>query len=189
MGAGLLVLMGALAIPVMNYKDQLEEICHYFVEHFGGLGVAMGFLVPDMVPIPFTQDIFTGMAVIGGMGFLEAVCWATAGSLIGGSIGFFIGRSLGNTPRFQRFVKGRGSRAYSLVQERGSIAVIIGAVTPIPYSVVCWSCGALDFPYSRLMWISLLRAPRIAFYLALIVYGMSWLIGLDETSLSPSGTP
>lgn len=181
---GLLLLMGLLAIPVTLYKGELLDACRYFVSQFGGLGVALGFLIPDMVPIPFTQDIFTGMAVLGGMPFWEALVWATGGSLIGGSIGFWIGRGIGHTARFKRFVKGRGAQAHLLVQQRGSWAVAIGAVTPIPYSVICWSCGALDFPYGRLMLISLLRIPRIAFYLWLIVAGLSWLIGLDQASLS-----
>jgi membrane protein YqaA with SNARE-associated domain len=180
---GLLLLMGALAIPVTLYRDQLQETCKAFVEHAGGPGILLGFLIPDMLPIPFTQDIFTGMAVLGGMSFLEAVAWATVGSLVGGSIGFLIGRLIGQTERFQTFVQGRGAQAYVLVQERGSVAVVIGAVTPIPYSVICWSCGALDFPYGRLMCISILRIPRIAFYLWLIVAGMSWMIGLDPDSL------
>jgi membrane protein YqaA with SNARE-associated domain len=175
--------MGALAIPVMYYRSQLETACHTFVQEAGGIGVALGFLLPDMIPIPFTQDIFTGMAVLGGMSFFEAVAWGSAGSLIGGSVGFYLGRLLGKTQRFQRFVQGRGSQAYVLVQERGSMAVAIGAVTPIPYSVICWSCGALDFPYGRMMLISLLRIPRIAFYLGLIVTGVGWMIGLDDVAL------
>jgi len=176
--------MGLLAIPVALYKAEILEACRYFVIRYGGVGVALGFLIPDMVPIPFTQDIFTGMAVLGGMAFETALAWATAGSLIGGSIGFWIGRGIGHTSRFKRFVEGRGAQAHQLVQQRGSWAVAIGAVTPIPYSVICWSCGALGFSYQKLMLISLLRIPRIAFYLWLIVTGMSWLIGLDESSLS-----
>ena len=183
-GLGLLFLIGLLAIPVTLYRAELMALSRYFVEHVGGPGVAIGFLLPDMIPIPFTQDIFTGMAVLGGMHFGEALAWATAGSLTGGSIGFWIGRRLGQTARFQRFVQGSGAQAHQLVQSHGSWAVAIGAITPIPYSVICWSCGALDYPYGSLMVISLLRIPRIAFYLWLIITGMSWIIGLDAASLS-----
>lgn len=172
-----------MAIPVTLYRSELMSLSRYFVLHYGGPGVAVGFLLPDMIPIPFTQDVFTGLAVIGGMSFAEALAWATAGSLTGGSLGFWIGRRLGQTMRFQRFIQGSGAQAYQLVQTHGSWAVAIGAVTPIPYSVICWSCGALDYPYRKLLLISVLRVPRIAFYLWLIIAGLSWVIGLDVDSL------
>ena len=180
---GLLLLIGLMAIPVTLYRSELMSLSRYFVLHYGGPGVALGFLLPDMIPIPFTQDVFTGLAVIGGMSFVEALVWATAGSLAGGSLGFWIGRRLGQTARFQQFVRGSGAQAYQLVQTHGSWAVAIGAVTPIPYSVICWSCGALDYPYRKLLLISVLRVPRIAFYLWLIIAGLSWVIGLDVESL------
>ena len=180
---GILILMGGLAIPISLYREEVLEFCRYFVRTAGGPGVFFGFMIPDMLPIPFAQDIFTGMAVFGGMSRVEAIIWAATGSLVGGSIGFFIGQRIARSKRFERFIKGRGAQAYTLVQDRGSLAVVIGAVTPIPYSFICWTCGALDYPYGRLILISLLRIPRIAFYLYLIETNLGWIIGLDAASL------
>ena len=107
-----------MTIPITIHRDWILEFCRTFVERAGGPGVFVGFMIPDMIPIPFSQDIFTGMAVLGGMSMTEAVSWAVAGSLVGGSIGFSIGRMIKRSARVRRFLEGRGARAYELVRER-----------------------------------------------------------------------
>lgn len=169
---GLVLLMVGLGVTTKLFQEQLEAFGALFVARFGGPGVAFGFFYPDMVPVPGVHEAFTAFGLIGGMPFWEVVTWAFVGSIAGGTIGFGLGRLLRHTARFRRFMQeGRGRYVHGLMQRYGGWALAAAAVSPIPYSIGCWSCGALDFPMWKFLLISLLRFPRIAFYLKLIELG------------------
>ena len=59
-----------------------------------------------------------------------------------------------------------------LVRRYGAYALALTALTPLPYSLGCWACGALKMRFSLFLWVSLLRIPRVAGYLALIYFGL-----------------
>jgi membrane protein YqaA with SNARE-associated domain len=56
-------------------------------------------------------------------------------------------------------------------------ALILAAVTPIPYSIGCMAAGALHMPYVHFAPSRVLRLPRIAFYLYLIELGVVSVTG------------
>ncbi|HJN77164.1 MAG TPA: VTT domain-containing protein [Myxococcota bacterium] len=164
--------MVALGVTSKLFHAELVSFGEAFVGRFGGLGVAFGFFYPDMIPVPGVHEAFSAFGLLGGMPFWEVVAWAFAGSITGGTIGFFLGRSLRTTERLSRFLQeGRGRYVHGLVQRYGTWALALVAVSPIPYSIGCWSCGALDYPLWKFLAVSLLRIPRIAFYLWLIQMG------------------
>lgn len=169
---GLVVLMVGIGIFGQIFNEQLTWLGQGFVERFGGPGVAACFFIPDAVPVPGTHEFCSGFAVLGGMSFWSVMAWATGGSLSGGTVGYFIGRKLGHTAWFERFMHGRGRKAWALVKRYGVWALALGAVSPIPYSVCCWSSGALEMRFWVFFSVSLLRIPRIAFYLWLIQTGL-----------------
>lgn len=165
--------MVALGVAGKFWHAELVALSTAFVTRFGGWGVAFGFFYPDMIPVPGAHEAFSAAGLLGGLPFWEVVAWATLGSVTGGTIGFGLGRSLRNTDRFQRFLtEGRGRYVHELMKRYGTGALALCAVSPIPYSVGCWSCGALDYPLWKFLAVSALRAPRIAFYLWLIEAGL-----------------
>jgi membrane protein YqaA with SNARE-associated domain len=93
------------------------------------------------------------------------------GSILGGTVGFFIGRTLGTTQWMIRFFQTRGAEAYAITKRYGLVALALAAFTPIPYSIVCWACGAVKIRLRDFLLISLLRIPRVALYLWLIQQG------------------
>ena len=86
-------------------------------------------------------------------------------------MGYLIGSRLSHTTWFKRIMDRHGKDAHALVVRYGSTAVAIGALTPLPYFIVCWAAGALDMRYRRFIGWSLLRIPRVAGYLWLVDLG------------------
>ncbi len=168
---GLVIFFLLLAFAGYYFRKPLIEISKKFVDLFGPLGVALGFMIPDSFTVPFPNDVFTFLGLQGGLGFWEVTAWASGGSLVGGSIGYWIGRFLGNRRWLREFIKNRGAEAYEITRRYGLLALGIAALTPIPYSIVCWSCGIVKIPYKKFFLVSLLRIPRVAFYLWLIQKG------------------
>jgi membrane protein YqaA with SNARE-associated domain len=165
---GLVAVVGGLA---WLWRDELVSLGKAFVEQLGLAGLFLGFFLPDAFPLPLPHDVFSGLCLIGGVSFPVIVAVASTASLCGGTVGFHVGRRLSHTLWFQRIMTRHGSDAHALVRRYGGPAVAIGALTPLPYFIVCWAAGALEMSYRRFIVWSLLRIPRVAIYLWLVQLG------------------
>lgn len=169
---GLLVLMGLAALIGYYFREPLMRISRMFVESFGGPGVAFGFFLPDAFTIPLPNDVATVLGLAGGMSFFEVSAWATGGSLIGGSVGYWIGRFLRRTRVVQGVLERGDGAAQKTLTRYGAWAVAVAAITPLPYSIFCWAAGAGRIPFQIFLLASTLRVVRVTGYLYLIQLGL-----------------
>ena len=56
------------------------------------------------------------------------------------------------------------------VARYGAWAVGIAALTPVPFSVVCWVAGFVRLDFVRFAPMALLRVPRFIIYFAALVF-------------------
>lgn len=170
-----ILIFGAILLALAAfYGEELEAVGKWFVMTFGGPGLALALFIPDAFTVPLPHEAFMTFAHVGKLGgFWTITFWASVGSLSGGCVGFGIGRMLRNTRRFKALMNKHGAKARKLIERYGVAALAAGAVTPLPYSIMCWTCGALEMPFPTFMLVSLLRVPRIMFYLWLITQGVS----------------
>lgn len=173
---GLLLLFGAITALGVVFRAELVAVGGHFVDIFGAFGVALGFFLQDALGLPIPPDIYQGLALLGGVPFWTIVAYGSVGAMVGGVCGFYIGRRLSWTRLFRRITEGRGRQIHNLVERYGVWAVLIGAVSPLPYCVACWSAGALGMKLRPFFLVSLTRIPRIAFYLWLIELGFLTVI-------------
>ncbi len=166
------LMVALVAAAGMWLRDPLMRVSRQFVESFGGVGVALGYFIPDAFAVPLPNDLAPVLARAGGMGFLEVTLWATGGSLAGGAVGYWIGRSLRTTRYMKRMLQRRGGAAQEAIDRYGAWAVAIAALTPIPYSIFVWAAGAGKMPFKTFLLISQLRWLRVAGYLYLIQLGL-----------------
>ncbi|MFT7583315.1 MAG: membrane protein YqaA with SNARE-associated domain [Myxococcota bacterium] len=170
---GTLLIVVAVGGVLFIFKDELVSVSGWFVDTLGGPGVALGFFLPDAFTVPLPNDAFTFLGYMSGqLSFWECVAWGSLGSLTGGSVGFFIGRGFQRTLWFQKLMATRGREITALVSRYGKTALLIAALTPIPYSVACWAVGAGGMRFRWFFIISLSRILKVAFYLWLLVEGV-----------------
>jgi membrane protein YqaA with SNARE-associated domain len=174
---GLGAVLAAVVVVGAAFEPELLAASRWFVERFGLSGIAIGFLVPDATSLPFPQDALLALGLVGGLGFWEVVAWGTAGSVAGGTVGFFFGRRLQRTALYARLSRRKGFDAESIVRRYGVMALALGALTPLPYSVCTWTCGALGMRLAPFLVVSLLRVVRVGGYLWLIQLGLFRVIG------------
>jgi membrane protein YqaA with SNARE-associated domain len=92
-------------------------------------------------------------------------------SVVAGLLGWGIGRWLGHLPLFQRMFGGFKGDHREFIRKYGFWAVVLGAITPLPYSVTCWTAGVLGIRGGVVLIASLLfRLPRFVLYYWLLVY-------------------
>ena len=170
--------MGILLIMVLTFllgqvfEAELQAIGRGFVGRFGGPGIAVCCAAPDALPMPPPHEVCMAFGRLGGMTFWVVIAWATFGSLSGGTAGYLIGRRLSGARWFQRIVGGRGRLAWEAIARHGPVALALGALSPIPYSICCWASGAMRMRPGLFFAVSLLRLPRLAFYLWLVQLGL-----------------
>jgi membrane protein YqaA with SNARE-associated domain len=167
-----MLLVGGVAALGTWFHRPLLAIADSFVGSLGGPGVALGYFIPDAFTIPLPNDVSSLLGLAGGMTFFEVCAWATLGSLLGGAVGYWVGRLLRTTRWLGRVFERRGGLAQQLLERYGLTAVAVAAITPLPYSIFCWAAGAGKLPFRRFLLVSLLRIVRVAGYLYLIQLGL-----------------
>jgi len=168
----LALLMVVVAIVGYFFRAPLLRVSKLFVDALGGLGVALGFFIPDAFTLPLPNDVSSVLGLAGGLSFLEVTIWASAGSLIGGTVGYWIGRYLRSTTSVRRILMRGGGMAQKILDRYGITAVAVAAITPLPYSIFCWAAGAGRLDFRSFVMVSQLRILRVAGYLYLIKLGL-----------------
>lgn len=169
---GLGFLLTASVVAAYLFREQMLAVGHWFVDGFGGPGIAVGYFIPDAFTVPLPNDAFTTFGRLGGMDFWVVVAWGTLGSLAGGSTGYWIARlAFRRSKRLRAYVEERSGDLMKKIHRGGAVVLAAAALTPLPYSIACWAAGAVQMPYGRFFAVSLLRVFRVAFYLWLIEAG------------------
>lgn len=177
LGAGIIALTLVFATIGYFFRDPLLRFASLFVGKLGGVGVAIGFYIPDAFTIPLPNDAFSVLGLAGGLGFIEVAIWSTVGSLLGGSTGFAIGRRLSKTAWYQRVMNGRGAEVQGLINRYGGVGLALAALTPLPYSLASWAAGTSGLRYWQFLLISApFRAIRVTSVLWLFSLGL-WALG------------
>ncbi len=171
------IFFGSLGILAWWFKEPLQAWSLAFVEAVGGPGVLVGYYIPDAFTVPIPNDAFAFFGLLGDIDYWEVVAWGSTGSLLGGSTGFAIGRKLSHTRWFHRYMDRHGREAYDLFRRYGVAALVVAALTPFPYSICCWVSGAMGMRLGIFLLVSMLRIPRVAFYLWLIQIGIFTVVG------------
>lgn len=172
-----LVLAGGAALVGALFQEELVAASEAFVAMFGGLGVVAGFWMADAAPMPFPPDAFTAFALFGGMPFWEVAALGSVGSVLGGMTGWSIGRWLSRTRAYRRVMDRHGATAERLLARYGDATLVAAILTPLPYSLTSWACGALGMPLGRFTAWSLVRSVRVAGYLWLVQLGFVSVAG------------
>lgn len=167
-----LILAGSF-FALWRYQPQVQALAREIIERSGGWGIGLGFFFVDAFSLPIPNDIFSVFGRMGGMGFWEVVTWASVGSILGGSMGWWVGRYwISKISWLRAWVQAQGDQSVARVQRWGAWFVGLAAITPMPYSLVCWGAGIVRLPFVPVLAASSLRVIRVALYLWLIEQGI-----------------
>jgi len=91
-----------------------------------------------------------------------------------GIVGYFIGYYFTKTKLFQRIYE-RSLKPYEAsLKKYGGFLVVVGAVTPVPYSATCMLAGSVRYPFKTFLLICITRIVRFAFYGWMVWTFPSW---------------
>lgn len=159
------------------FRDELTIFSKWFVEHGSYLGLFFGMILSDSLPAFIPPDAFLMMSVAGGMNPVFTILVMGFGSITGGSLAYCIGRFL--IPRFsvgRKIVLRYEDKLLPYLRKYGFWAVVLAAITPIPYSWMAYTVGTFKMEFSRFLIGSLFRFFRMGIYYFAMVLG--WVSGV-----------
>ncbi len=164
---GLLVLISVMAVLGFVYEEEMTAITTWVVDRVGFLGLAAILMVTDTLVTPFPPDILLAVIVKSPLSENWPVYVGILGvvSVVAGMTGYGIGRWLGHFRWCQRLFGEFKEDHRNFLRKYGFWGVALGSVTPLPYSVTCWTAGVLGIRWTKVLAASaLFRVPRFYVY-------------------------
>jgi membrane protein YqaA with SNARE-associated domain len=168
---GVLVLFVLVVLLGYWLEDELVSLTNWFDRSLGLGGLAFLMFINDTFISPLPPDlvlfIFSKSARADSAPFvitLFGVC-----SVVAGMVGWWIGTRLHNTSIPKKIFGDQLEKSERLAKKYGSWALLLGALTPIPYSLTTWTAGMMGLSFKRVIWPCLARIPRFWIYYLIIL--------------------
>lgn len=85
-------------------------------------------------------------------------------SYAAGALGYFIGAQMHDIPAFRNIFRKYIKKYQNTLNRFGGFLLIVGAVTPVPFSAICMLLGATRYHFGRFLLIACMRFVRFAAY-------------------------
>ncbi len=158
---------GILALIVVGYVI-LQQYAGFddFMEHIGQwpIMVYTVFILSEVIFGIIPPELFMIWSVKNGLFesyYLNITLLATI-SFAAGVLGYFLGSFLQRKlPQFfSRYIL----RYKNTLNKSGGLLILVGAITPIPFSAICMLVGSTNYSFSRFLLIASARFVRFALY-------------------------
>jgi membrane protein YqaA with SNARE-associated domain len=108
-------------------------------------------------------EIFLIWASLDGIQvYIKYVVLFTVLSCVGGIIAYILGLLAQRSSFLKRISENNTFKKYgALYQKWGGVMIIIAAMTPVPYSIICFLSGTFNFPRNKFLLYSTTRILRV----------------------------
>jgi membrane protein YqaA with SNARE-associated domain len=168
-----LLSIGVLAaIVVSQFAQELDSVTTYVFDEFGILGVTGALFITDSFISPLPPDSLLMLIANSAYHLNWPPLIAALGlvSCLAGYVGYGCGFLFSHTALMDSLFRTVRERSQDRILKYGSWAIVLGALTPIPFSITCWTAGLMHLPFRMVWWPCLLRVPRYMLYYAAIAY-------------------
>lgn len=168
----LFILIGFIFLLALSLEPQLREVAEWLRTNFGiwGLGAIVFFADLIISPIPPDVVLFIISKSSLHQSWFILVPFFGVISTVAGVCGWLIGQRLQHISFVKRFIQYFGDEHRASIQRFGFWMVVLGAVTPLPFSVTCWLAGIFKLPFKTFIVACLCRIPRFLLYYWAIFY-------------------
>ena len=142
------------------YKDQINTVgdnMPLLLSIFTVSEIVFGILPPEIF-----MFIWKTKGVLSE--YIINLCILTLISYAAGILGYYIGKVFSKTAFYKRIHVKYLQQYDSKLKKFGGFLVIVGAVTPVPFSATCMLAGSVNLPFKYFLLITITRIIRFAFY-------------------------
>lgn len=157
----LLLVVDSFIVDIGSVLTNLVEVCSPLV-------IFSIFLISESLLGLLPPEIFIAWASKSDYSILFLFLLATI-SYIGGIISYFIGSRLFLIPAVKDYIEVKIAKHIVNLRKWGGIFVFLGAVSPLPHSIVSMACGLIKYNFKHYLLWSLFRYVRFLVY-ALVIF-------------------
>lgn len=167
--AGIIIGLLVVIFMVLDfYILDTEAILNSLITNFSTWFVLSVFLVSETVLGLIPPEIFIAWSTKAANPWFYLFILASL-SYVGGIFSYYIGKSLYLVPAVKNYVESKISTHIKNLQKWGGLLVFVGAMLPLPHSLVSMACGLIKYEIKHYLLWALFRFVRFFIY-ALIVY-------------------
>jgi membrane protein YqaA with SNARE-associated domain len=157
-----------------NFKEHIDAIA---ANSFLLYGIyTLSEIVFGILPPEFFMMIWI-LNKISVSQYILNLTWLTLISYVAGVVGYFIGYYFTKAPFFKK-VYDRYLKPYEgYLKKYGGFLVVVGAVTPVPYSATCMLAGTVHYPFKTFLLLCITRIIRFSFYGWMVWTFPNWFNG------------
>jgi len=149
----------------LTIREELVFYSEKVINQIGYWGLGMGLLLSDSLPAFIPPDAFLVFSIAANLDPFWVIVSCSIGSIIGGSISYAIGRFI--IPKFslgRRLILKYEDKLIPYIRKYGFWAVVLSALTPIPYSWMAYTTGSFKMSYGQFFLGSQFRIARMLIY-------------------------
>lgn len=120
--------------------------------------VFLGFITPE-IPIVWAKATANPYATLSLLAVL---------SYVAGVLAYFLGKYLSTRKIVRERILERHANTMDQLRQFGGLLIILAALTPLPYPIVCQLCGLNKYPLKHFLLITLVRFLRFGIYGAVL---------------------
>ena len=166
LGASLLIILGLFYL-IDGYIINIDDAMAWVTEILSPAGlisvfffseVSFGFITPELLIVWADETLKPNWMLA-----LLATLSYTAGIA-----SYFIGRFWSTRKIVRERILERNATTMDQLRRFGGLLIILAALTPLPYPIVCQLSGMNKYPFKYFVWITLVRFLRFGLYGALL---------------------
>lgn len=169
----LLVLITLIFIVVLSFEPQIRATSDWLTKEFGFIGISALVFLTDLIVSPIPPDaalFFISKSDLHQQWYL-VVPFLGIVSACAGVFGWLIGQRLKSLKIVQKYMVYFGEKQHKeSIKRFGFWVLVLGALTPLPFSLTCWFAGILNIPFKTTVLGCLFRVPRFVVYYWAIFY-------------------
>lgn len=165
-------IVGAVLVAILLVLEyffvDFNSMLNHFVETYPPKVVFSFFLLSETVLGLVPPEIFIAWSSKSANPWLYLFVLATM-SYLGGIIAYFIGSVLFMIPSVKYYLEIKVAKHIDNLRKWGGLFVVIGAMLPLPHSVVSLACGLIKYNFKNYLLWALFRYLRFVIY-ALVIF-------------------
>ena len=163
----------ALAVIVLAYIF-LQKYTAFdgFINHIGQWPILVYsvFTISEIIFGIIPPELFMIWSIKHGLfaNYTLNILFLTGISYAAGVLGYYIGINASKISLLEPVMRKYVYRYKNTLNKFGGLLILVGAITPVPFSAICMLVGATNFPFSKFLLIATARFARFIAYSAII---------------------
>ena len=164
----MIVIFVLLLMAVHFFIIDINLLINNILETYSPKIVILCFLISESILGLIPPEIFILWSSKSGSPFLFLFALATV-SYIGGAVSYFIGMRISLMPAVSKHVERKIKQHIINLRKWGGLFIVLGAISPIPHSIVSIGAGLINYKFKYYLLWSLFRYLRFVIYYLVIL--------------------